>query len=98
MLESEPTPLTLVSQNRRLNTAESPGLTSSRMENCVIVNASGRQLDQLREEASRISRGHKVDWWAERGDKGTRFCFEDAEAKKAFASICENFAVQCIEI
>jgi hypothetical protein len=65
------------------------------MENCVTVNASGRQLDQLREEASRISRGH--NWWAERGDKGTRFCFEDAEAKKAFASICENFAVRCIE-
>ena len=54
-----------------------------RMENCVIVNASGMQLDQLRGEASRISRGHKVDWWVERGDKGTRFCFEDAETKKS---------------
>jgi hypothetical protein len=38
-----------------------------------------------------------VDWGAESGDKGTRFCFEDAEAKKAFASFGENFAVQCIE-
>jgi hypothetical protein len=56
------------------------------MENCVIVNASGRQLDQLREEASR------------RGDKGTRFCFEDAETKDVFASICENFAIRCIEV
>ena len=74
-----------------------PWPSEHRMENCVIVNASGRQLDQLREEASRISRGHKVDWWVERGDKGTRFCFEDAEAKKAFVSFCENFAVQCIE-
>ena len=98
MLESEPTPLTLVSQNRPLNTAESPGLTSIRMENCVIVNASGRQLDQLRGEASRISQGHKVDWWVERGDNGTRFCFEDAETKKAFASICENLAIRCIEV
>jgi hypothetical protein len=40
------------------------------MENCVIVNASGRQLDQLREEASRISRGHKVDWWSSAVTKG----------------------------
>jgi hypothetical protein len=57
----------------------------------------GRQLDQLRGEASRISRGSKVDWWIERGDAGTRFYFETAEAKKAFASICANFDVQCIE-
>jgi hypothetical protein len=61
------------------------------------VSAYGRQLDLLRGEAARISRRHKVDWWVERGDKGTRFCFEDAEAKKAFAAICKNFAVQCIE-
>jgi hypothetical protein len=54
-------------------------------------------LDQLRGEAARISRGHKVDWWVERDDEGTRFCFEDAGAKKAFASFCEKFAVQCIE-
>jgi hypothetical protein len=54
-------------------------------------------LDQLRGEAARISRVHKADWWVERGDKGARFCFEDAGAKKASASFCENFAVQCIE-
>jgi hypothetical protein len=65
--------------------------------NCLIVRAHGRQLDQLRGEAARISRGHKVDWWVERDDEGTRFCFEDAGAKKAFASFCEKFAVQCIE-
>jgi hypothetical protein len=63
------------------------------MENRLIVRAYGRQLDQLRAEASRISRGHKVDWWIERGDKGSHFCFENAESKKAFASICENLAI-----
>lgn len=63
------------------------------MENVVIVRASGRLLDQLREEAYRISRGHKATWWIERGDQGRRFCFESAEAKKAFASICENLAI-----
>ncbi|MCP3465654.1 MULTISPECIES: hypothetical protein [unclassified Bradyrhizobium] len=66
---------------------------SIQMKNCVTVNAYGRQLDQLRGEASRISRGNKADWWIERGDKGTHFCFEDAETTKVFASICENLAI-----
>ena len=66
--------------------------------NCLIVKAYGRQLDQLRGEASRIARGSKIDWWIEQGDKGTRFCFEHLEAKKAFASICEKFAIPCLEI
>ncbi|GLR91375.1 hypothetical protein [Bradyrhizobium iriomotense] len=65
--------------------------------NCVTVRAYGRQLDQLRAEASRIARGTRLDWWIERADIGTRFCFEDAEAKRAFASICENFAVSFID-
>ncbi|TFV41283.1 hypothetical protein [Bradyrhizobium niftali] len=65
--------------------------------NGLIVRASGRKLDQLRGDASRIAKGNKVDWWIEQADKGTRFCFEDAEAKKSFASICENFAVPCVE-
>ena len=67
-------------------------MTDSRAS-CLIVRASGRRLDQLRGEASRISRGNKIDWWIERGEEGARFCFEDAKTKKAFASICENFAV-----
>ncbi|GLR91225.1 hypothetical protein [Bradyrhizobium iriomotense] len=67
------------------------------MENSVIVRVYGRQLDQLRAEASRIARGSKIDWSIERADKGMRFCFEDAEAKKTFASICEHFAVPCLE-
>jgi hypothetical protein len=65
--------------------------------NCLIVRAYGRQLDLLRAEASRIARGSKVDWWIERSDKGARFCSENAEAKKTFASICEDFAVPCLD-
>lgn len=67
------------------------------MENCVIVRAYGRLLDQLREEASRVSRGHKADWSIERTDQGARFCFEDAKSKKAFASICENLTISYTE-
>ena len=49
--------------------------------NGLIVRASGRKLDQLRGDASRIAKGNKVDWWIEQADKGTRFCFEDVKAK-----------------
>ncbi len=63
------------------------------MTNFVIVRAHGRQLDQLRGEASRISRANKIDWWIERDVRGTRFYFEDAETKRAFVSICENVGV-----
>ena len=65
--------------------------------NCLIVRAYGRQLDQLRGEASRIARGSEIDWWIEQADKGARFCFENAEAKEVLASICENFAIPCLE-
>ncbi|BAR58603.1 hypothetical protein ACVIWV_006422 [Bradyrhizobium diazoefficiens] len=63
--------------------------------NCLIVHAAGRQLDLLRGEASRIAKGNNVDWWIDRTDVGTRFCFEDAKAKEAFASTCDNFGVRC---
>jgi hypothetical protein len=65
--------------------------------NCLIVQAYGRQLDQLRAEASAIARESKIDWWIEQADRGKRFCFENAEAKKAFASICETFAVPYLD-
>ena len=63
------------------------------MTDCVIVQAYGRQLDHLREEASRIARENKIDWWIERGAEGAHFCFENAEAKTAFIAICEGFAI-----
>ena len=62
--------------------------------NCVIVRAFGRDLDELRSQASRIAKGSHVDWWVERHDKGICFCFEDDIAKSKFVSICENFGVQ----
>jgi hypothetical protein len=61
---------------------------------CLIVRAYGRHLDGLRSEASRIARGSKVDWWTEKTDKGTSFCFESDEVKKQFITVCENVAVQ----
>jgi hypothetical protein len=61
---------------------------------CLIVRAAGRQLDELRSEASRIAKGKKVDWWVERTDKGACFCFESGEVKRRFMSFCENLGVQ----
>ena len=66
-------------------------------ENCLIVRAAGRQLDELRSEASRIAKRKKIDWWADRSDKGTCFCFEDPDAKQAFVSFCTNLGVQHID-
>ena len=64
-------------------------------KNCLIVYAAGRQLDLLRGEASRIAKANKVDWWIDRADVGTLFCFEDANATEAFARTCDNFGVRC---
>jgi hypothetical protein len=61
--------------------------------NCVLVRAAGRQLDELRSEASRIAKGKKIDWWVDRTDKGACFCFEDIGAKISFVSTCKNFGL-----
>jgi hypothetical protein len=65
--------------------------------NCVIVRTVGRQLDELRSQASRIAKGRKIDWWVDRSDKGTCFCFEDPDAKQDFASFCTNLGVPHID-
>jgi hypothetical protein len=65
--------------------------------NCVIVRIAGRQLDELRSQASLIAKGKKIDWWVDRSAKGTCFCFEDSEAKQAFVSFCVNLGVQHID-
>jgi hypothetical protein len=64
-------------------------------ENCLIVRAAGRQLDLLRGEASRIAKDSKMDWWIDHADVGSRFCFEDAKAKEAFAVTCDSFGIPC---
>jgi hypothetical protein len=46
---------------------------------------------------SLIAKGKKIDWWVDRSDKGTCFCFEDSEAKQAFVSFCVNLGVQHID-
>ncbi|MBH5372758.1 hypothetical protein [Bradyrhizobium glycinis] len=62
-------------------------------ENCLIVRAAGKQLDLLRGEAARIAKAANVGWWTDRAEVGTRFCFEDAEAKNSFALICDSFNI-----
>ena len=67
-------------------------------DKCLIVRAAGRQLDELRSEASRIAKGAHVDWWVERAENGICFGFADAEARNSFARACENIGVQHREI
>jgi len=64
-------------------------------ENYLIVFAAGRRLDLLRGEASRIAKENKVAWYTDRAEVGTRFCFEDAKAKEAFARTCDKFGISC---
>lgn len=64
-------------------------------ESCLVVHAAGRQLDLLRGEAARIAKGSKLGWWTDRADIGTRFCFEDAKAREAFALTCDGFGIRC---
>ena len=65
--------------------------------NCVIVKTAGRQLDELRSQASRIAKGKNIDWWVDRSDKGACFCFADPEAKQTFVSICTHLGVPHID-
>ena len=62
---------------------------------CLIVSAAGKKLDLLRGEASRIAKGHNIEWWTDRAEVGTRFCFDDPKAKEAFAIACDDFGVAC---
>lgn len=67
------------------------------MTHCVIVRAHGRELARLRGDASRVARERKTDWWVEATDKGTAFCFEDANAKTSFSAVCEKDSIQFTE-
>ena len=58
------------------------------MDYCVVVQVRGKQLDQLREEAYRVSRDARTDWYAEPRDLGTAFCFEEANVRSRFCAIC----------
>lgn len=64
-------------------------------ENCLVIRAAGRQLDLLRGEAFRIAKSKNVNWWTDRAEIGTRFCFEDAMAKEAFALVCTDLGIPC---
>ena len=47
------------------------------MNYCVVVQASGKELDYLRGEAYRVARDASTDWYAEPRNVGTAFCFAD---------------------
>ena len=64
-------------------------------ENSLIVHVAGRQLDVLREEATRLAKANKGEWWIERAKVGSRFWFEKEKAVEDFVRICEAFGLFC---
>jgi len=64
-----------------------------KMTNSLIVKAYGMQLDELRSEASRITRDHGFKWSAETPDSGFRFSFTDSASKNDFAAFCSDLGV-----
>jgi hypothetical protein len=65
-------------------------------EKCLIVGGSGRQLDLLRGEASRIAEGAKVDWWIDRAERSEHaFASKMQRQKRAFALACDSFSTPC---
>jgi len=65
------------------------------MNYCVVVQARGKELDQLRGEAYRVSRDARVDWYVEPRDSGTAFCFENVDVRTRFCAICAKYNVAC---
>jgi hypothetical protein len=57
-----------------------------RMEHYIVVRGRPRVIDRLRAEASRVARAKEVDWWVEKEDVGSRFCFGSEEALSEFTS------------
>jgi len=67
------------------------------MTNSLIIKAYGLQLDELRSEASRITRDHGFKWSAEAPDKGFRFSFTSSALKDVFAAFCSDLGVSCTD-
>jgi hypothetical protein len=68
------------------------------MTYCIVVRASGRELDRLRTHAAHIARDQKSDWWVEATEKGKAFCFEHASAMASFSAACEKDSIQFSEV
>jgi hypothetical protein len=68
------------------------------MTYCIVVRASGRELDRLRAHAAQIARDLKSDWWVETTEKGKAFCFEHANARVSFSTVCEGDSIQFSEV
>lgn len=49
----------------------------------------------VRGEASRVAKESSADWWSDRLEIGTRFCFVEDKAKAAFALTCDSFGIAC---
>jgi hypothetical protein len=65
------------------------------MGNSVLVRAVGRELDNLRGEASRIARQYQTEWCAEPRPSGTAFCFDNEKVRAIFLAYCAKYDIPC---
>jgi len=59
----------------------------------VVVKTYGKALERLRGEAYCVARDAKTDWYVEPRDIGRAFCFENADPRDRFCTICEKESV-----
>ena len=70
-------------------------LTMTTCKHCVVARATGRALDDLRGEASRLARSYSTNWCAEPRSLGTAFCFENQNVSILFVAYCRAANVPC---
>jgi hypothetical protein len=65
------------------------------LKHCVLVRVVGREMDDLRQAASRIARDCNSEWYSEPRAKGTAVCFETAHARTMFRAYCAKHDIWC---
>ena len=64
------------------------------MDYCVVVQARGKELDQLRQVAYRVSRDTQTDWYAEPRKSGRRFALKTLTRELASVRFAQTNATE----
>jgi hypothetical protein len=60
----------------------------------VLISAVGREVDRLRQAASRIAGQSQTEWWTDKAPTGTVFFFDSDQARNSFCSYCNEMGVR----